>query len=808
VTTKKKKKPRAPQGLTPDAPGVARLGKKAGAKDAKAGKAAPMKRPKGSRRVLVLFALTMFTSAGLLFSVEPLLGKLVLPLFGGTPGVWATCTLFFQVMLLGGYLYAHLGARLPLRTQLVAHCIVLALVVAALPFHVREHFIPKGDDNPTVSLLLLLVTLAAAPFFMVSATAPLLQRWLAQTDHPEGDDPYFLYGASNLGSMLALVAYPLLVEPKLRLSMQSDYWRWGYVGLVALSLLCARVVWQLRRKEPRQEETVPESEEAPPEHVWREHVWRERARWAALAFVPSSLMLGMTTYATSDVAPIPLLWVVPLFLYLASFVIAYSKRGRRGLPWVIRALPFVALLSMFFVLTRAPANMWLVFGVHMVTLLIVSVAFHGQVARERPKTSRLTEYYLVLSIGGGLGGIFNAILAPMMFDRVIEVHLTMALAFALLPRPRVFTRKGEDPDEKSPLSARRVAVIIAAASVAFALALFSGAVRGLVDAPAAFVDRHWHAQERDPIGHDVVLVLVLFLVPLAFARRPIRLRAALAGVVFGASVGIARDPSIVLRERSFFGVMYVKKADDYYELLHGSTLHGRQSRKPELREVPMAYYFPTTPIGRVFQAYDERSVKPNVGVVGLGVGNIAAYAYQGQTFTFYEIDPAVVHVARDSGYFTFLKDASARGADIRVEVGDARLKLKEARDAAFDLLIIDAFNSDAVPVHLLTREAFKMYVSKIKPEGIIAFHVSNRYLTLPPVVANQALKSSMYALLLEDEGKFPAVWVCVSTSFKDLQAIPHKDDASEFLIYARQVGIWTDDFSNVLSIFDWNASEE
>jgi hypothetical protein len=807
VTTKKKKKPRAPrapQGLTPDAPGVARLGKKAGALGSKAAKSGTPKRPRGSRRVLVLFAVTMFTSAGLLFSVEPLLGKLVLPLFGGTPGVWATCTLFFQVMLLGGYLYAHLGARLPLRTQLVVHCIVLALVVAALPFHVRERFIPKGDDNPTVSLLLLLVTLAAAPFFMVSATAPLLQRWLAETDHPEGDDPYFLYGASNLGSMLALVAYPLLVEPKLRLTMQSDYWRWGYVGLVALSLLCARVVWKLRRKEPRTEEIEPESVAAPPEHVWR-----ERARWAALAFVPSSLMLGMTTYATSDVAPIPLLWVVPLFLYLASFVIAYSKRGRRGLPWVIRALPFVALVSMFFVLTRAPANMWVVFGVHMVTLLVVAVAFHGQVARERPKTSRLTEYYLVLSIGGGLGGIFNAILAPVIFDRVIEVHLTMALAFALLPRPRVFTRKSDDVDEKSPLRARRVALIVAGASVAFALALFSSAVHGLIDAPAAFVDRHWHAEERDPVGHDVILVLILFLVPLAFVRRPIRLRAALAGIIFGATVGIARDPGIVLRERSFFGVMYVKKAADYYELLHGSTLHGRQSRKPELREVPMAYYQPTSPIGRVFQAYDERNMKPDVGVVGLGVGNIAAYAYAGQTFTFYEIDPAVVHVARDSGYFTFLKDASARGADIRVEVGDARLKLKSARDGAFDLLIIDAFNSDAVPVHLLTREAFKMYVSKIKPEGIIAFHVSNRYLTLPPVVANLALKSTMYALLIEDPGKFPAVWVCVSTSWTDLQAIEKKvEDTSTFLTYDRDVGIWTDDFSNVLSIFDWHASEE
>jgi SAM-dependent methyltransferase len=917
-----------------------------------------------------MFALTLFVSAGLLFLVQPLVGRLLLPFLGGTPAVWNTCMVFFQAALLAGYAYAHfLSRRLPLRRQIAVHAAVL--VVPLLPLLLVRFDVgalaqfwpaPAGDSTPRLLawLLVALLLLVGLPFFAVSATAPLLQKWFSGTDHAAARDPYFLYGASNVGSLLALAAYPSLVEPGLTLRAQGLAWTAGFVVLALLILACGRLA--ARSGLPVLD---PKPDDAPDEPA---PSWPRRLRWLLLAVVPSVALLGCTTHLTTDVSPMPLLWVVPLGLYLLSFILVFARvplilsapialalplllygaRGaadfdaartdpqtlaqadydddvkehsyarvmlnspearpplsrlflyggyalfvalalrspealRRGclvlLPAVVLALAFERDVVDYFELETFER-----LSLHLAALFVVCVVCHGELARTRPGPAHLTGYYLLMSLGGVLGGLFATLAAPLLFDRIWEYPLVVAVPCLLLPR---FAFGG-----------RRLA--LAAEAAALAVLLVVGLCGGAFLAARTFISRAEAAAWVEAHGLDestwtgwLARGLASRMADDGGTIRGVRtVEDELTGepVVERFAIGSART---VHRERNFFGSFVVERREYhfdephrlaepacrevYHALLHGTTMHGTQKRQaglgemawdrsghtlppPELmrqrdeeaRLTPLSYFHRDGPVGQLFAAVEQRdwplphgllllslgggtpwplladprlltpgaelpTRRPlHVGVIGVGAGTLAAYGQPGWRMTLYDIDPGVVRVAQDPDYFTYLSDARARGVDVEVRIGDGRLGVAAAPDGAFDLLLIDAFNSDAIPVHLLTREAFAVYRRKLKAGGVLFIHITNRHLRLDGVVGDLARDAGLTALLQRSSDfidKASCTWVAFAegpaalgdlATRRDRPADPKGDRGMWVPPPVSGRPVWTDDRCDLLGVYKWD----
>jgi len=787
--------------------------------------------PKRSSALTVLYAATLFASASLLFWVQPMLAKMLLPLLGGTPAVWNTCMLFFQAMLLAGYAYALAVSKwLTLRQQVFVHALLLLSTALTFPILLSEatvRSVPREGD-PSLWLLWSLLTTVGLPFFAVSTNGPLLQKWFAETRQASSRDPYFLYAASNAGSLLALLSYPLLVEPGLTLGGQSRLWSLGYALLVVLIAACAFALLrrQARRhdaelradasalKEPHDAETNPKtnsSHEATGDTATGNAAtadaatndaatdnaattgaevetlsWRRRLRWVALAFVPSSLMLGVTTYFSTDIASLPLLWVVPLSLYLLTLVFAFARRQIFKPRTLARVLPGVALIFTLVYLSGATQPTWLLLFSHLFFFVVAAMACHGQLAEDRPAVRHLAEFYLLMSVGGVLGGLFNALVAPILFNTTLEYPLVIVLACVLLPRPAADAVR-DTPRERW----LDLGVPAGVALLTLLLALVVSRFR------------------FDWIQSLALVVGVPLIVSYLFKRRPVRFALALGAVMLGSSFHVNLNRRTLLAERNFFGTLRVTQdaGDDLHWLYHGTTIHGRQSLALDRHCEPLSYYHREGPLGQVFKTFDAQPANGNVAIVGLGTGATAAYTRAGQSWTFYEINPAVLQIARDPSYFTYLSYCAA--APVEISLGDARLQLQNAPPAHYGLIVLDAFSSDAIPMHLMTVEALDIYLSKLAPGGLLVFHISNRSLDLHPVVADLARARSLVCLGFDDTarnqpgGKEPSQWVVMARRPEDVQTLA-ADTRWQTLEGQPNRPVWSDDFSNIVSIFKWH----
>jgi len=709
-----------------------------------------------------LFGTTAFVGAGLLFVVQPLVAKLILPSYGGSATVWSTSSLFFQVLLLTAYGYAHWStSRLGARWQPKAHLVVLLLPLVALPLAIPADVAPSEDVSPVLWLLRTLVLVIGLPFAVVATTGPLLQRWYSWGEGRRSEDPYFLFAASNLGSFGGLLAYPLLIEPHLSLASQRAWWSGGFFLFVLLTATCALSV---RRSEPGTPDPVA-VRATPVDRPGRTRV----LTWMALAFLPSSLMLGVTSHISTDVAAIPLLWVVPLAIYLATFVLAFARRSRvppRRLTQVAAAVAFAVAVTS---ISPAALGIPLTIGLNLLMLALVAYVAHARLAAERPSTEHLTGYYMVVATGGALGGLLNGLVAPMVFDRVFEYSLALMVVPLLLLG--IHSVRGSRLEAPAGRRLRAVAVGVGYLLVALVLGL------------TLWSDAHW--------VRAVTLTLLALCVGWALAHLPRTMTLALLLFVVVGAIG--ETSGVLERSRTFFGSYAVTERDGMHRLVHGTTIHGTQFLDAARRNTPTSYYAPTGPLGDVFTEDRE-----NVAVVGLGTGTVAAYGRQGQTMTFYEIDPEIVRIARQPDLFTYLDDSEAT---IRTVVGDGRLGLRDAAPGSFDLIVLDAFSSDSIPVHLLTEEAILTYVDRLAPGGLLVVHISNRMFNLEPVLASAADGLGLSAALgrghAGKDGASDSVWVALgaNAAAEQVRAKAGWDDLAP-----RRVR-WTDDYSSILRVF-------
>lgn len=655
-----------------------------------------------------LFAVTVFTSAALVFLVQPMVAKLVLPLLGGSPSVWNTSMAFFQLALLAGYFYAHLLQRIPsVRGQATAHIAALLVAAIALPLRVNELAGPPSSDHPNLWLLAVLALSIGAPFAILSATAPLVQAWHARTiGAAEGKEPYVLYAASNLGSLIALLAYPIVVEPLTSLAEQRYGWSAGYglfvlvIGALALAVMRVRSAAVVRV-----ETTAP----APS--------WARRAGWVALAAIPSSLMLGVTTHITTDVASAPFLWVAPLALYLVTFIIAFQERPAIP-PALTLTLQAAAAAACVALLPFKATNLPLQLFVHLAAFFLTALMCHQRLVAHRPDPAHLTEFYLCLSLGGVVGGAFNAFVAPVIFNDVWEYPIVLALSCLARPWGDL---------NRIPRWSWAMLIVGVGAAIATPIAVTFAGGRMTTESVVGAFDQ----SELFDMGMKTLLVLAM-LAAFMVRRHALLFFAVLAVLTYAAEAAADRTDT---RQswRSFFGVLklsqtYVPSIGQVKMLAHGTTLHGAQAQDPRYRCRPMVYYTPNTPIGQVFVAKQKASPALRIGAVGLGTGSVAGYVRATDHLSFYEIDPLVVRIASDPVNFSYTTLCAKSLVDY--VIGDARLTVAKEPPGSFDILLIDAFSSDAVPAHLLTVEAVRGYLTKLKPDGILILHLSNRNLDL------------------------------------------------------------------------------
>ena len=749
-----------------------------------------------------LFATTVFASAALVFMVEPMIAKLVLPLLGGGPSVWNTSLAFFQVALLAGYGYAHALQRLrALKAQAVVHGLALAAAALALPLRISALAGPPSFDHPTLWLLAVLALSIGAPFAVLSATAPLVQAWHARTlGQRDGREPYALYAASNLGSLLALLAYPLLVEPTLTLKVQRFGWSGGYLAFIGLMAILALTLIRAHAGEA----AAPAAEAGPAP------TWRRRLTWLALAALPSSLMLGVTSYLTTDVASAPFIWVLPLALYLATFVIAFQDKP--AIPGDLTLLLQAASVAFCAVMLPFATNSFVFqLPIHLAAFFFTALMCHQALVARRPAPGRLTEFYFWMSLGGVVGGAFNAFLAPAIFSDVWEYPLVLALA--CLARPW---------NAEKPLDLAAWAMLV--------VGLLGAVLSPVVN---TFVAPHTHAKAIVGGFTDADLLDTLvkvFLGAAAIAAFRLRERgllffAVIAVLSFGANAAADRTET-TQSWRSFFGVL--KQSQTWVPALggpvrmlaHGTTLHGAEALTAPWNCNPLVYYARSAPIGQVFLA--EQAARPalNIGAVGLGTGSVSAYVRPSDRLTFYEIDPLVIRVSTDARHFAYTTRC-AKGP-ISYRVGDARLTLGGGRDGPYDILLIDAFSSDAVPTHLLTTEAVRQYLARLTPSGVLILHLSNRNLDLNRPAQAVARAAGGYALFQhyapkpgQDAQSWPSPEDAVIVG-RTAQALAHfAADPRWRLADAEGVRPWTDDYVNLvgalwrrfLERFDPNAED-
>jgi SAM-dependent methyltransferase len=674
----------------------------------------------------MIYAATIFLSSFLLFLVQPLIARLILPWFGGSAAVWTTCMLFFQVLLLAGYAYAHAVSRIALlvRWQRVIHTLLLLLALATLPIMPPGAWKPTGVEEPIARILVVLGITVGLPYFLLASTSPLIQAWFSRAR--PGENPYRLFALSNFASLLALLGYPFFVEPVFTAREQVEIWSWLFV---AFAVLCTAVAWRTPRgRSPNSGDAEQEEFGLRPRIPTRnDYVW-----WLALSATGSVLLLSVTNHLTQNVASVPLLWLVPLTLYLATFIIAFEGKGwyqpRFMWPLVLAAL---GVMSWLLVDVDHHYNLKLQLGGFLPGLFLGCLFCHGELYRSRPAPRHLTAFYLVISAGGALGGVLVAVVAPLVFDGYYELGVGLT-ALALLASFR----------------------LMSAGRIAYGLGL---------------------------------LVLL-----------------GVAGCA--AFDGFRSQKDVRVSVRSFYGVLRVKEygvpgdTSHLRRLVHGTIMHGEQYMAPAMRDLLTTYYTEPSGIGVAIRSKQGHALR--VGVVGLGTGTLAAYGRKGDFFKYYDIDANVIRIAKSE--FTFVGDSKAQ---IDIALGDARLTLEREPPQNFDVLAIDAFSSDAIPVHLITREALQAYMRHMKPDGIVAFHVSNRFLNLIPVVGRLANELELKAVLVEDDPpdddntlRSRSDWVLVSRDPKALAAAEIVEAGASEADDNPDWRTWTDDYSNLIQI--------
>lgn len=667
----------------------------------------------------MLHAGVIALSSFLLFLVQPLIARLILPWFGGGAAVWTTCMLFFQSLLLAGYAYAHASiARLAPRRQALVHVALLVAATATLPILPDAAWKPLGTTEPVSAILVLLAATVGLPYLMLSATSPLAQAWFARMR--PGGNPYRLFALSNFASLAALIGYPLFVEPYLSSGEQVQAWSWLFA---LFALLCAVLAW--RGGAPSRQAPAAAEPASAPDRARQMH-------WLALSTTGSVMLLAVTNHITQNIAAVPLLWVAPLTLYLVSFIVAFEGRLYRPERFWIFALIGLGAMAWLLADSRLQFELKLQLGVFLAGLFVVCLFCHGELYRLRPATPHLTLFYLIVAGGGALGGFLVAVLAPIAFDGYHELGLGLVAAALLVA-----------------VCCRRL------------------------------------------------------------AQRPARALSllVLTGVSGSAAYdGLRFQEHVVHAARSFYGVLRIKEygrpgdPDHLRRLLHGVILHGEQYLHPGQRAAPTTYYRTSSGIGAALLARAARAEPMRVGVIGLGVGTLAAYGRPGDVFRFYEINPRVVESARRD--FTYLADSDAR---IELSLGDARLALEREPPQDFDVLAVDAFSGDAIPVHLITREALALYLSHVAPAGIVAFHVSNRFLDLVPPVAQMARERGVHARVVHEDAddagaRTQSDWVLVSRAEASLEARALQIAGAEEIAAPEGVRAWTDDYSNLVQV--------
>ena len=731
----------------------------------------------------LLFSVTLFTSASLLFWIQPLIGKTLLPLLGGSPAVWNTCLLFFQSMLLLGYVYALASARwLSPRSQAALHVFLLVLVAIYLfqsPVHAPV-LTAAQEGNPTLWLLKNLLISVGLPFFVISATNPLLQNWFSTLPHYLAVDPYFLFAASNAGSLITLVAFPLLLEPRLGLNEQYQLWRVGFAALVTLTCVIALACVARygpgckRLAESDTENNLP---------------LLRRLRWLALSFAPSSLMLGVTTYITTDVAAVPLLWVIPLLLYLLTFVLAFTKKRFASAALLNRAMVVAALIVTLILCSGATEPTWILILANLGFFFVAALVCHTQLADDRPSVRHLPEYYLWIAIGGALGSIFNVLIAPILFTSIVEYPLAIVIACMLL--------RGETREVSQSKFDRNNYL-----DVLYPLGLY------FLTLSLALLVAYLRA------GSSTIKVFVVIGVPLIiinhlFRARPMRFALGLCAVML-AGIYYSGDTDRTLHVvRNFFGTTRVttNSMGRINSLYSGNTVHGSRFVERSRQCEPLSYHHENGPLGQVMAVFNAAPANPRVAVIGLGVGAMASYSQPAQEWTFYEINPDVINIARNSQYFTYLQNCAS--GSLSVVEGDARLNLQNVAEGYYGLIVLDAFSSDAIPVHLITQQALDLYLSKLAAGGILAFHVSNRSLNLKPILADLAESRKLVCIGFDDlkpsplEGKDPSQWVVMARSALEISNLSINTQW-ERLIGRKGERVWSDDFSNIVRAIRWD----
>ncbi|MFZ4122553.1 MAG: fused MFS/spermidine synthase [Caulobacterales bacterium] len=713
-----------------------------------------------------VFTLAIFLSAALVFSVQPMFSKMVLPIVGGSAGVWNVALVFFQAALLVGYIYAHLLQRAPFRVQIGVHLIVLVLAGLTLPIAVAAGFETPPESGQAGWLIGLFALSVGAPFVAISATAPLLQAWFARTGRSDAGDPYFLYAASNVGSLIALLGYPLLLEPLLGAHAQADIWFGGFVALGALIACCGLLTLG---SQAHADDNASASSAASAVSAFRA-TWGQRFSWVLYAFAPSMLLVAASTHITTDVASAPLLWVAPLALYLLAFIVAFSRKAL--LPARTVQLFHLAMVVSALILS------WIY--VPWTSLLIVTLMalFFGcwvclqELYNRRPEAAGLTEFYVWMSVGGVLGGAFAALAAPVIFDVVMEYPLALALTLLLRPWGA--------PTSRPLLWIAGTLFVVAAALTGWSLYVDGKPMAALIYPAMAMAMAAMVMVQRNPLALAAGGLVVALL-----------------------GMGVTQA-GVIQMSRSFYGMVSVSDDTEagYRMMSHGTTVHGVQSTDPMLVHTPGAYYGPKGPIGQAFRVLNASHDVRRVDAIGLGVGAVSCYAKPGQAWTFYEIDRDVVHLARDSGLFTYVSHCAP---DARMVLGDGRLMLAREPQGVVDILLVDAFSSDSVPAHLLTQEAFALYLSHLSETGVALIHISNRNLALGDVVARAATAAGGLVI----ERKFVNAdsssmrWQNLST---ELMAVAKSEDALAPIMAtgdwawssASDRRVWTDDYTNIM----------
>ena len=729
----------------------------------------------------LLFVSTICLGSFLLFLVQPMVARMALPRLGGAPSVWNSAMLVYQALLLCGYAYAHRLSREAPRRQAMIHIAVLLIAALWLPLGLAS-FTPPVGGSPIFWVPWLLIASIGPLFFAVAAQAPLMQRWYALTGNQ--GNPYALYAASNIGSFAGLIAYPLLVEPFMPMLSQNWLWTGIYVVLVVAVALCARLLWQARMiavAEPTAEtEAIVIG-------------WKRRLYWIALAAIPSGLMLSTTSHLTTDLMAMPLLWVIPLGLYLLSFSVAFADNQRPAF-WISKVAPLVLLATgaVVFMIWGKAAIIGL--AASLTLLFVVSVALHNEMFRTRPEPEHLTGFYLMMSLGGVIGGFFCAIVAPLIFDWTWEHPILILLAAILIPQNRFLSFGEEDI-----FGARGAPIfILTLAMIAVGIGLYAGIITG-----------------AEITSDKIILLVIIIGIGIIATGQKIAFAMTIAALMLANGGWYNVEQTMAgARMRSYFGTYTVNSSESgrVRWLNHGTTMHGMQWLDAPTR--PISYYPTTSGVGiTMAKATELYGRGASIGVVGLGAGTLACYRKPGQFWQFFEIDPLMVEIARDRKIFSFIERCAP---DVPITLGDARLTLADVPQGKFDILALDAFSSDSIPLHLLTKEAFATYRRALKPDGLLLVHISNRYIDLNPVVAAEAKTGGWAAALRHDspteklvnQGSRASLWIALSPDRAKLAQLtgpvsPKKAryyDAGGWIKLDSPTGTraWTDDYASVL----------